>query len=102
MATNNNYTIENLLGSGHFGKVYKAKKGGKGRGRPPAANAKKAGRPAKGTGSPKKETGRKSPAFEYYEDYELSTSESEPDAGAVSDESGDLNWRPYGEVRGGS
>ena len=29
MATNNNYTIENLLGSGHFGKVYKAKKGGK-------------------------------------------------------------------------
>ena len=29
MATNNNYTIENLLGSGHFGKVYKAKKDGK-------------------------------------------------------------------------
>lgn len=79
----------------------------KGRGRPPAQKIpKKLSRPRKedseenAAPSPtKKVEEKKAGSFSNYESDVTPSSESELDAGAMSDECDDMNWRPYGEVR---
>lgn len=67
----------------------------KGRGRPSVKKSAGRGRPPAGQGPPKK---KKSSPVRY--EYELSDStDSEIDAGGKSDDTDDMNYRPYGEVR---
>merc|ERR1739840_68105 len=73
----------------------------KSKGKKGKATAKGRGRPKKNGSTPAKKPAakKKESKYTYIEDYEMSTSESELDAGAISDDSGDGNWKPHGVSR---